>query len=418
MQTVYLDHNATTPLAPGVIDTLRDAAEHLYANPSSVHRLGQTVRQKIELARQQVARLIGAQPREMTFTSGGTEANNLALRGLIEPVLWQRAQDPAVDLADAPAVVTLAVEHSAVRDPAAYLASHGGVTHLCAVDHDGRVDPESVADALDALTRDDASAGRVVVVSVQWANNETGVLQPVAEIGRVVAACRAALQARGVARPRLYFHTDATQAVGKVPVDVDESGADLLTLSAHKLHGPKGIGALYTRRRVRLKPIQLGGAQEHERRGGTENTLGILALGKAAELAHTHLESAEACGRVGRLRDRFEQMICGRIPTAVVNSAGADRLPNTASIAFPGVEAEAVLLGLSEQGVCASAGAACSSGSLEPSSVLLAMHMDEPVAHGTVRFSLSRDTTEADIERALEVVPAVVEKLMRVLPAG
>ncbi|XAM01321.1 cysteine desulfurase family protein [Phycisphaeraceae bacterium D3-23] len=417
MPTTYLDNNATTPLAPEVIETIRDAAEHLYANPSSVHRPGQEVRQKIELARQQVAKLIGAEPREITFTSGGTEANNLALRGLIEPELWHRALNGETDEATAPAVVTLPVEHSAVRDPAKHLERHGAVIRMCEVDCDGRVSPDSIAALLDELTAEDSST-RTVVVSVQWANNETGVLQPVVEIGGVIAMKREALRAAGVGRPRVYFHIDATQAVGKVPVDVHASQADLLTYSAHKLHGPKGSGALYVRRLVKLAALQLGGSQERERRPGTENTLGILALGKAAELAIAHLNDADECDAIRARRDRFEQAICERIPSAVVNSAGAPRLSNTASIAFPGVEAEAVLLGLSERGVCASAGAACSSGSLEPSSVLTAMHLDEPTAHGTVRFSLSRYTTDADIDHALEVVPAVVERLMKVLPTG
>lgn len=422
MPTTYLDNNATTPLAPEVIETIRHAAEELYANPSSVHRLGQQVRQKIELARQHVAQLIGAEPREITFTSGGTEANNLALRGLIEPELWHRAMNGPrnpedADEATAPAVVTLPVEHSAVRDPAKHLHRHGAELRFADVDHDGRVSPASIEATLDELMRGDG-AMRTVVVSVQWANNETGVLQPVAEIGDVIAAKRAALRDIGITRPRVYFHIDATQAVGKVPVDVNESQADLLTYSAHKLHGPKGSGALYVRRMVKLAALQLGGSQERERRPGTENTIGILALGKAAELAQQHLANADDCDAIRRRRDRFEQAICERIPTAVVNSAGAPRLANTASIAFPGVEAEAVLLGLSERGVCASAGAACSSGSLEPSSVLLAMHMDEPTAHGTVRFSLSRYTTDSDIDHALEVVPTVVERLMKVLPTG
>jgi len=420
MPTTYLDNNATTPLAPEVIETINHAAEQLYANPSSVHRLGQTVRQKIELARQSVARLIGAEPRTITFTSGGTEANNLALRGLVEPELWHRALNGETDESTAPAVVTLPVEHSAVRDPAKHLGQHGADIRMCDVDGDGRVAPASIASILDELMAGDASgsATRTVVVSIQWANNETGVLQPVAEIGEVIATKREALRAAGITRPRVFFHIDATQAVGKVPVDVQASQADLLTYSAHKIHGPKGSGALYVRRMVKLAALQLGGSQERERRPGTENTIGILALGKAAELAKEHLANAEACERIRTLRDRFEQSICERIPTAVVNSAGAERLSNTASIAFPGVEAEAILLGLSERGVCASAGAACSSGSLEPSSVLMAMHMDEPTAHGTVRFSLSRYTTDADIDHALEVVPAVVERLMRVLPTG
>ena len=426
MHTTYLDNNATTPLAPQVIEILHDAAQHLYANPSSVHRPGQQVRQKIELARQQVALLIGATPREITFTSGGTEANNLAIRGLIEPELWHRAMNGVADESTAPAVVTLPVEHAAVRDPAQHLAQHGGITRMAEVDRNGCVTPDAIAAILDELTAGD-SAARTIVISIQWANNETGVLQPVCEIGQAIADKRDTLRAAGTARPRLFFHIDATQAVGKVPVDValpcagrenTSGGADLLTFSAHKLHGPKASGALYIRRRTKLAPLQVGGSQERELRGGTENTLGILALGKAAELAIAHLANTDECDAIRQRRDRFEQAICERLPSAIVNGADADRLTNTASIAFPGIEAEAILMGLSERGICASAGAACSSGSLEPSSVLLAMHMDEPTAHGTVRFSLSRYTTDADIDRALEVVPAVVERLMKVLPTG
>ena len=428
MDFAYLDNNATTPLAPEVVEVIHDAAQRLYANPSSPHRPGQQVRQHVELARQSVAQLIGAKPREITFTSGGTEANNLALRGLIESELWRRAKNGINDLATAPAIVTLPVEHSAVRDPAKHLVMHGGAARWLDVDHDGLVSPALVEQTLDELLGEspqdtselaasprDVDANRLIVVSVQWANNETGVIQDVAAIGQIIESARQRVRDQGH-RPRVFFHIDATQAVGKVPVDVDAARCDLLTLSAHKLHGPKGIGVLWTRRMVKLAALQLGGSQERERRGGTENTIGILALGKAAELAQAHLDNAEECEQIRTMRDRFERALLERVPGAVVNAVRAPRLSNTSSIGFRGVEAEAILLGLSEKGVCASAGAACSSGSLEASPILQAMHMDEATAHGTVRFSLSRYTTDEEVDRALEVVPHVVERLMRTLP--
>jgi len=414
MPTIYLDNNATTPLAPEVIEVLHDAAEDSYANPSSAHRLGQKVRHRIELARQQAAMLIGATPREVTFTSGGTEANNLALRGMIEPDLWQRHTTGANT--PAPAIITNKVEHAAVCDPTTFLESRGAVAHWVDVDSAGRVSPDAIGDALDALTQGE-DASRLIVISIQWANNETGVLQPVEAIGEAVASARQRIKDAG-ARPRVYFHIDATQAVGKVPVNVEAAQCDLLTFSAHKFHGPKGIGALWCRRRVLPAAQQLGGSQERERRGGTENTLGILAIGKAAELAIAHLENDAECAQVRALRDRFECGLLETVPSCAVNSQNAPRLPNTASIAFPGVEAEAVLLGLSERGLCASAGAACSSGSLEASPVLKAMGLEERLAHGTVRFSLSRYTNEADIDEALKIIPRVIERLMKTMPTG
>jgi cysteine desulfurase len=403
MDWVYLDNNATTRPAPQVADAVDHATRELWANPSSVHRFGQQVRQRVELARQQVGELIGAPPRELIFTSGGTEADNLALFGC------------AAEL-DKLTLITTKVEHAAVREPAERLAKRGGAVCYADVDLDGRVKIES----LKQLLAEHATPGRTTLVSIQWANNETGVIQPIDDIAAAVQATREDAAEQG-SRLKLLLHLDATQAVGKLPVDVGGAGCDMLTLAGHKFHGPKGVGALWLRRGVRLQPTQLGGAQERERRGGTENTPAIIGMGVAAQLAKAFVNDTHAIDHVRALRDKLEQGVCEALPGTVVNSGGVapdQRLWNTTNLGFPGVEAEAVLLGLSEQGVCASAGAACSSGSLDPSPVLLAMGVPEPVAHGSVRFSLSRETTGTEIDRAIGVVPKVVGRLMDVLPTG
>ncbi len=402
MDWVYLDNNATTKPAPEVVAAVNHAQRELWANPSSVHRLGQQVRQKLELARQQVAELIHAPPRELIFTSGGTEADNLALFSVAPP--------------DALTFITTRIEHAAVREPGERLAKQGATVVHTEVDRDGRVSAESLQRLVHEHTGNSDNT-HTTLVSIQWANNETGVIQPIGQIAEAVREARERAAEQGQ-RLKLLLHLDATQAVGKLPVDVARAGCDLMTLAAHKFHGPKGVGALWVRRGVRLQPIQLGGAQERGRRGGTENVPGVIGMGVAAQLAGAFVDDHAAIGRVRALRDKLEQGIRAALPNTVVNSGGAERLWNTANVGFPGVEAEAVLLGLSEQGVCASAGAACSSGSLDPSPVLLAMGIPEPVAHGSVRFSLSRETTEAEIERALEVVPKVVGRLMKVLPTG
>jgi len=407
MQWVYLDNNATTKPAPEVTAALTEALEQYWANPSSVHRLGQQARQRVELARQSVAALIGAEPRDLLLTSGGTDSNNLAVRGLLDASLHS----------DAPGVlVTTPVEHSAVREPAEAFEQRGGIVEQLAVDNAGRIDPATLDNVLRRYSEPDAPA-RPVLVSIQWANNETGVIQPIQRIAQSVHDARAAAKERGQ-RPKLYLHTDATQAAGKIPVDVKAAGVDLLTLAAHKLHGPKGVGALYARSGVRLRAQQRGGPQERERRGGTENTPGIIGFGVAAELAQRFVADREKIAALGALRDRFEQGIRDAVANTAINGGAADRLWNTSNIAFPGLEAEAILLGLSEQGVCASAGAACSSGSLEPSPVLRAMGLAEPVAHGSVRFSLSRYTSSDEIEAALRIVPTVVGKLGKTMPVG
>jgi cysteine desulfurase len=377
---VYLDSNATTRPADEVRAAVEASLRDEWANPSSVHRAGQAARRQVELARAAVAELIGAAEREIVFTSGGTEADDLAIRGTLAA---QRSR---------PVLVTSRLEHSAVRETAERLAAEGTEVVWLESDGSGVVRLDALADLLARR------AGEVGLVSIMWANNETGVIQPVEAIG---AMCRD----HGV-----RFHTDAVQWVGRMPTMVRDLPVDLLTCSAHKLHGPKGSGALYIRRGVRIEPRIVGGPQERERRGGTENVPGIIGFGVAATLAARWLRAAGNAPPAA-LRDRLESLILCRVGDARVNGAAAPRLWNTSNIGFPRLEAEALLLLLSEHGVYASAGAACSSGSLDPSPVLLAMGVAPEVAHGSIRFSLSRYTTAAQIDEAVEVVVACVERL-------
>lgn len=378
---IYLDNNATTRPAPEVVQAMLPYLTTWYGNPSSVHRFGQRARQAVEAARAQVASLIGARESEITFTSGGTESINTAIRGLLA-ARWPRRK-----------IVTSAVEHSATRAVCEQLARESAEIVEIPVDRAGRLDMERLKSAVDDNT---------ALVSIMWANNETGVIMPVSEIAGV---CRD----RGVP-----FHCDAVQAAGKIPVDVRRVEVDVLSIAAHKFHGPKGIGALYIRRGTRFAPLVLGGPQENQRRGGTENVPGIVGMGAAAELAAGALGEMK---RVAALRDQLEEGILQSIPDAHVNGAGAERLPNTTNIGFAALEADAILLLLSERGVCASAGSACSSGSLEPSHVLRAMGIDERIAHGAVRFSLSRYTTGDDVNAALEILRGVIPRLRALLPA-
>jgi cysteine desulfurase len=382
MDLIYLDNNATTRPAPEVVAAMTEMLAEWYGNPSSVHRFGQRARAAVDHARAQVCGLIGCAESEILFTGGGTEAINTAIRGLFT------ARSPRKK------IVTTAVEHSATHELCKQLALQGAVIVEIGVDRQGRIDLEAWQSALDDST---------ALATALWANNETGVIFPAAEMA---AACKS----RGVP-----FHCDGTQAAGKIPVDVKAAGFDCMSLAAHKFHGPKGIGALYIRRGLRLPPLIIGGPQERNRRGGTENVPGIVGMGKAAELA------AGALGRmtgVAALRDRLETGILQSIPETAVNGDPSQRLPNTTNIGFSRLEAEAILLLLSERGVCASAGAACSSGSLEPSHVLKAMNIPAALAHGAIRFSLSRYTTQQEIDSALGILPAVIDRLRRVLPVG
>ncbi len=403
---IYLDNNATTRPAPEVVTAMRGALEGAWHNPSSVHRAGQEARRVVELARQDLAELIGARAKDLTFTSGGTEALDLAMRGSLAATSRR-------------VIVTTAVEHSAVRDLVDHLRSRGAgggaaepagglEVRLAPVDESGVVRlPELLA----------LLPGAGVVV-VQWANNETGAVQP------VEAICRACVE-RGV-----RSIVDGTQWVGKMPTRVGEAGldCDLLTFSPHKFHGPKGVGVLFARAGTRLAPA-LHGSQEKGRRGGTENVPGIAGAGAAARLALAWLahEGPERRAgpdrrtgeieRLAGLRDRFEQAVLDRIPEATVNGPRSSdpqvRLWSTTNIAFPRLEAEALLLAFSERGLCASAGAACSSGSLDPSPVLLAMGIPPERAHGSIRFSISRETTAEELESAVETVVACVDRVRR-----
>jgi len=412
MDWLYLDNNATTKPAPQVIAAMNEVNEQLWANPSSVHRFGQSVRQRVELARASVAKLVGCKDREIIFTSGGTESNNLALRGALN--IGAPANTDHRRL-----LITTKIEHAAVREPAAMLESLGTEVIYLPISVDGWVNPQDVMKAL----MDHASPGDTVVVSIQWANNETGIVQPIEEIAAQITSCRQMLKQREVeknyaGKSRLLFHVDGTQAVGKMSVNLANIGIDLMTFAAHKFHGPKGIGALFVRSGLKLRPQNLGGPQERDRRGGTENTPGIIGMGVAADLAKAFIEDESAIASKQSMRDRFEKLIIESLPDVVINSGSKPRLWNTSNLGFPRLEAEAILLGLSEKGLCASAGAACSSGSLEPSPVLLAMGIDPMVAHGSVRFSLSRYTTQDEIDRAAKLIPQVVMKLARTLPVG
>ena len=382
MQFLYLDNNATTRPADEVVEVMNAALRENWANPSSVHRQGQAVRQKLELARESVCRLIGCRDRYLTFTSGGTEAANLAILGSLESLPKRNV------------LVTTKLEHVAVRELADRMEKKGVEVLWLASQPDGVIEEDS----LEAILND--RAGDIALVSVQWVNNETGVIQPVERFG---AMCKA----KGV-----RFHTDATQRVGKLTVNVANLPVDLLSFAAHKFHGPKGVGGLYAGRGVRISPQSIGGPQERERRGGTENTPGILGFGVAADLARIWLETDER-ERLASLRDEFEKTICSRCEETSINCFEAPRIWNTTNIAFHRLEAEAILMLLSERGVCASAGAACSSGSLDPSPVLLAMGIPPEAAHGSVRFSLSRETTQEELDQVTKIVPEAIGKLRK-----
>jgi cysteine desulfurase len=389
---IYLDNNATTRPSAEVARAVEVATTRLWANPSSVHRAGQEVRHAVELARKEIAALLGVPAKEVVLTSGGTESIDMALRGVLEA----RPGDGP------PNIVTTRVEHAAVRDLAEHLErTDRAEVRWAPLDGRGLVDTHSLERLIDADT---------ALVSVQWANNETGAIQPVE---RIAEAC---------AERSVPFHCDAVQWVGKMPVAKPGRAmgfgappappCDLLTFSAHKFHGPKGLGGLWVRRGVRLAPRLLG-TQETDRRGGTENVPGIIGAGVAAREAAAWLADPAPRAQAAAMRDRFEEAVVRLVPGAVVNGRDAPRLWNTSNIGFPRLEAEALLMLLSEQGVAASAGAACSSGSLEPSPVLLAMGIEPEVAHGSVRFSISRETDEDELLRAAEIIAKCAERLAR-----
>ena len=388
MRRVYLDHSATTPVDPRVVEAMLPYLTEKFGNPSSVHFYGQEARAAVDRARREVADLVGARPNEVVFVSGGTEANNLAVRGHCE-----QAADHGRH------VITTSIEHSSVRGICESLERRDWEVTRLPVYGEGVVRVEDVRAALRPDT---------VLVTVMLANNEVGTVQPVAEISALVRERREAGQ------KHLRLHTDAVQAASGMRVDVDELGCDLLSMSAHKLYAPKGVGALYVRRGVRLAQQNIGGHQERERRGGTEAVPLIVAFGEAARLTRVELE--ERTERVRRLRERFESGVESRVSDIVHNGDRARRLPGVSNISFRFIEGEGLLINLDMQGVAVSTGSACSSGSLEPSPVIRALGRDDELARGSIRFSLGKDTTEEEIDYVLEVLPRAVENLRRLSP--
>ena len=383
MRVIYLDNNATTKVDEAVFEEMKPYFCELYGNPSSMHYFGGQVQSKTSEARRRVADLLGATPEEIIFTACGTESNNTAILSALE-VLPERRH-----------IITSRVEHPAVLTQCRNLTAKGYRVTEIGVDGAGRLDMDDYRKAIDEDT---------AIVSFMWANNETGVVFPVEEAA-VIAKANGA-----------QFHTDAVQAVGKIPINMASSKIDMLSLSGHKLHTPKGIGALYVRKGTPFKPLLVGGHQEKSRRAGTENAAAIIALGKACQLAGDFMEAENTT--VQTMRDRLENELMTSIPHARINGGGADRLPNTVSIAFEFVEGEAILLLLSELGICASSGSACTSGSLEPSHVLRAMGVPFTCAHGSIRFSLSRYTTGEEIDAVIRELPPVISRLRQMSPFG
>lgn len=385
---VYLDNSATTAVAPEVLEEMLPYLSGKFGNPSSIHFFGQEARAAVDLARHRVAELINSRPNEIVFTSGGTESNNLAIRGLIEANSKYGRH-----------IIISSIEHSAVKEVCADLESSGCSVTVIPVSEIGLI---NVNDVFNAIRED------TVLVSVMLANNEIGTVQPVAEIGRHIRKLRENGR-------RIWLHTDAVQAAGKIVVDVEELQCDLLSLSAHKIYAPKGVGALFVRRGVRLHKQNIGGHQEREKRGGTENVPCIAAYGKACELARRNLDRHAAHLRT--LRDRFENEVGEKISDLVFNGRCESRLPNISNISFRGIEGEGLLINLDMAGIAVSTGSACSSGSLEPSPVIRALGHDEELARGAIRFSFGADNTDADVEFVLRELPRAIENLRRLSPA-
>jgi cysteine desulfurase len=379
MRRVYLDNNATTPVLPAVFEAMQAYFAEHFGNASSIHHHGQETRAAVERARESVAALLGCRASEIVFTSGGTEADNLAILGLVVPGQH---------------VISSTVEHHAVLNSCKHLEASGYEVTYIPVDGRGQVNPDDIRRALRPNTR---------LVTIMMANNETGVLQPVEEIGKVAA------------QADVYFHTDAVQAAGKVAIDVKRIGCDLLSISGHKMNAPQGVGALYVRKGTSLRPMLHGGSHERSRRAGTENVPGIVALGKAAELAREAVVRSDL-EMMSHMRDRLEQTILSEVESAGVNGQGAPRVPNTSSIYFDCIEGEALVIALDLKGLAVSTGAACSSGAIEPSHVLTAMGMLPARARGSLRFSLGKQNTDEDVEFALSLIPPTVARLRDLSP--
>lgn len=379
MQRVYLDSNATTPVLPEVFEAMRPYYLDQFGNASSIHHHGQHARAAVERAREAVARLLGCRAAEIVFTSGGTEADNLAIFGIVQ---------------SGEHVITSQIEHHAVLNACKRLEKRGVEVTYLQVDGKGLVDPEDVRRALRPKTK---------LISIMMANNETGVIESVEEIGRVAAEAD------------VYFHTDAVQAAGKIPIDVKKIGCDLLSISAHKFHGPQGIGALYVRRGTLIDPLFYGGNHERQRRAGTENLPGIIGVGCAAEIALRGLQNGDMA-RVAKMRDHLESTLLQQVDEAGVNSGAAPRVPNTSNIYFDHIEGEAMVIALDLKGLAVSTGAACSSGAIEPSHVLTAMGLPPGRARASIRFSVGKHNSEDDIDFALSVIPTTIARLRELSP--
>jgi cysteine desulfurase len=379
MRRVYLDNNATTPILPEVFEAMRPYFAEHFGNASSIHHHGQETRAAVERARESVAALLGCRPSEIVFTSGGTEGDNLAIFGLMH---------------EGDHIISSTIEHHAVLNSCKHLAETGCEVTFVPVDGRGLVDPDDIRRAIRSNTK---------LISIMMANNETGVLQPVEEIGRVAVEAD------------VYFHSDGVQAAGKVPVDVQRIGCDLLSISGHKMHAPQGVGALYVRKGTILRPMVYGGSHERSRRAGTENVPGIVALGKAAELAKEALDRGDLT-QMAAMRDRLQDGILGEVGSIGVNGEGAPRVPNTTNIHFDYIEGEALVIALDLKGLAVSTGAACSSGAIEPSHVLTAMGLPPEQARASLRFSLGKQNTAEDVEFAISLVPSTVARLRELSP--
>lgn len=381
---IYLDHNATTPTDPRVVEAMKPYFSEEYGNPSSIYKFAQEAREALEVARAKVARILNAKPEEIFFTSGGTEADNFAIKGIAYANKEKGNR-----------IITSKIEHHAVLNTCKWLEKQGFKVTYVDVDRYGIVDLDEIKSAI---------TDKTILITIMHANNEIGTIEPIREISKIA-------KERGV-----YFHTDAVQTVGKIPIDVSELDIDLLSLSGHKFYGPKGVGALFIRKRTKIDSLLHGGYHERNRRAGTENIPGIVGLGKACEIAMEEQEKEEK--KLKALRNRLEKAIVEKIGDVVINGHPEQRLAGTLNICVKYVEGESMLLNLDFEGITASSGSACTSGSLEPSHVLLALGIPPEVAHGSLRFSLGRDNTEEDIDRVIEFLPPIVEKLRAMSPFG
>ena len=383
MKRIYLDHAATTSTDVEVVEAMKPFFTQKYGNPNSIHSFGQEAREAVEEAREKIARLIGANPSEIVFTAGGTEADNYAIKG----IAWANQKKGNH-------IITSQIEHHAVLHSCQFLEKHGFKVTYLKVDKYGLIDPEDVKKAITDQT---------ILVTIMHANNEIGTIEPIKEIGKIVKEAG------------IYFHTDSVQTTGHIPIEVNDLGVDILSISGHKLYGPKGVGALYLRKGTKIVNLIDGGAQEKNRRAGTENVTGMVGLGKAVELAEKRLAGGEV-DKVVKLRDKLITGIMDQIENVRLNGHPTKRLPGNVNICFEFIEGESMLLNLDMKGVAASSGSACTSGSLEPSHVLLAIGLPPEIAHGSLRLTLGKDNTEEDIDYVLDILPKIIEKLRALSP--